>query len=152
MRKALIAVCTLALVAAVPSSAFAWGFVAHRYIMRHAIDILPPPLKPFFDRFREEVIERVTDPDNCRNVGWEDDPNHFVDFGDPVLGPYPFTAFPREYGAAIEKFGMRELKKAGLLHLSVERVVIDFGVKGEIFTAEEVKAANERLVMAELVL
>ena len=59
MRKALVAVCTFALVAAVPSSAFAWGFVAHRYIMRRAIDILPPPLKPFFDRFRE-AIKRLT--------------------------------------------------------------------------------------------
>ena len=115
MRKALIALSTLALVAAVPSSAFAWGFVAHRYIMRRAIDILPPPLKPFFDRFRDEVVVRATDPDMWRNVGWEDDPNHFVDFGDPVLGPYPFTAFPREYGAALEKFGTRELKRLGLL-------------------------------------
>jgi len=115
MRKALIALSTLALVAAVPSSAFAWGFVGHRYIMRRAIDILPPPLKPFFDRFRDEVVVRATDPDMWRNVGWEDDPNHFVDFGDPVLGPYPFTAFPREYGAALEKFGTRELKRLGLL-------------------------------------
>lgn len=55
-------------------------------------------------------------------------------------------------GDAKFQFGIRELKKAGLLHLSVEKVVIDFGVKGEIFTAEEVKAANERLAMAELVL
>jgi hypothetical protein len=115
MRKAVVAACTLALVAAVPSSAFAWGFVAHRYIMRRAIDILPSGLKPFFDRFHEEVIVRATDPDTWRNVGWEDDPNHFVDFGDPALGPYPFAAFPREYGAAIEKFGMRELKRLGLL-------------------------------------
>ena len=115
MRKAVVAVCTLALVAAVPSSAFAWGLVAHRYIMRRAIDILPPTLKPFFDRFHEEVIVRVTDPDTWRNVGWEDDPNHFVDFGDPALGPYPFAGLPREYGAAIEKFGMRELKRLGML-------------------------------------
>jgi hypothetical protein len=115
MRKAVVALCTLAIVAAVPSSAFAWGFVAHRYIMRRAIEILPPQLKPFFDRFHEEVIVRATDPDTWRNAGWEDDPNHFVDFGEPALGPYPFAGLPREYGAAIEKFGMRELKRIGLL-------------------------------------
>ena len=28
----------------------------------------------------------------------------FLLFGDPLLGPFPFTALPREYGAAIEKF------------------------------------------------
>ena len=66
MRKALVAVCTLVLVAAVPSSALAWGFVAHRYIMRRAIDVLPPALKPFFNRFHEEVVVRATDPEWMR--------------------------------------------------------------------------------------
>lgn len=50
------------------------------------------------------------------------------------------------------QFGMRELKKAGLLHLSVERVVIDFGETGRIFKRADVNAAKERLAMAELVL
>jgi hypothetical protein len=50
------------------------------------------------------------------------------------------------------QFGIRELKKAGLLHLSVEQVVIDYGERGEIFTVAEVRAAKERLAMAELVL
>jgi hypothetical protein len=115
MRKAAVVVCALVLVAAVPSPAAAWGTAAHRYIMRRAIELLPPELKPFFDHFRDEVMVRATDPDTWRNVGWEDDPNHFVDFGDPLLGPYPFAGLPREYGAAIEKFGMRELRRLGLL-------------------------------------
>jgi len=114
MRK-IVAVCTIVLVTAAPSSASAWGFAGHRYIMRRAIDLLPPEVKPFFEHFREEVVVRATDPDLWRNVGWEDDPNHFVDFGDPVLGPFPFTALPREYGAAIEKFGTAALKRIGLL-------------------------------------
>ena len=33
----------------------------------------------------------------------------------PELGPYPFTALPREYGAALEKFGMATLKTIGML-------------------------------------
>ena len=115
MRKAVIALCTLALVAALPSSASAWGFTAHRYIMRRAIDLLPPPLKPFFERFRDELIVRVVDPDMWRNAGWDDDPNHFVDLGDPLIGPPPFAGLPREYGAAIEKFGMRDMKRIGFL-------------------------------------
>jgi hypothetical protein len=115
MRNVVVGVCIVALMAASPSPALAWGFVAHRYIMGRAIDLLPPELKPFFDHFRQEVVVRATDPDLWRNVGWEDDPNHFVDLGDPVLGPYPFVALPREYGAAVEKFGMRELRRLGLL-------------------------------------
>lgn len=50
------------------------------------------------------------------------------------------------------QFGMRELKKAGLLRLSVEQVVIDLGEAGRIFTRADVKAAKVRLEMAELVL
>ena len=65
--------------------------------------------------YRDELVLRVTDPDLWRNVGWEDDPNHFVDFGVPELGPFPFTALPREYGAALEKFGMATLKRIGML-------------------------------------
>jgi hypothetical protein len=98
-----------------PSSAFAWGFAAHKYIMRRAIDLLPVEIKPFFVEHRDEIVFRVTDPDLWRNVGWEDDPNHFVNFGAPELGPYPFTAFPREYGAALEKFGITALKRLGML-------------------------------------
>jgi hypothetical protein len=99
----------------VPSPSYAWGTAAHRYIMRRAIDILPAEIQPFFVHFRDELVVRVVDPDLWRNIGWEDDPNHFVDFGAPEFGPYPFAALPREYGAAIEKFGMATLKKDGLL-------------------------------------
>ncbi len=107
---ALVVVATL-----LPAPAFAWGFAAHRYIMRRAIDLLPAAIKPFFVEHRDEIVVRVIDPDLWRNVGWEDEPHHFVNFGAPELGPYPFTAFPREYGAALEKFGIASLKRLGML-------------------------------------
>jgi hypothetical protein len=115
MRKALVLICALLIVAFTPAAAMAWGTAAHRYIMRRAIDLLPPEMKPFFVHFRDELVVRVVDPDVWRNAGWEDDPNHFMDFGAPEFGPYPFTALPREYGAAIEKFGMATLKRDGML-------------------------------------
>jgi hypothetical protein len=98
-----------------PTPSFAWGAVAHRFIMRQAIDLLPAELKPFFIDRSQELVLRANDPDLWRNVGWEDDPNHFIDFGVSEFGQYPFDALPREYGAAIEKFGMATLKKDGLL-------------------------------------
>jgi hypothetical protein len=115
MRKWRLAGATMLLCSFLPSTAFAWGFAGHRYIMRRALDLLPPELKPFFTAYRDEVVVRVVDPDLWRNVGWEDDPNHFLDFGVPELGPYPFVALPREYGAAVEKFGTATLKRYGLL-------------------------------------
>jgi len=115
MRRALVAAATFAVVVFAPGSAFAWGFVGHRLIMRRAIELLPPDLKPFFEKYQDEIVVRVTDPDTWRNVGWDDDPNHFLDFGVKEYGAYPFQALPREYGAALEKFGESTLKRNGLL-------------------------------------
>lgn len=115
MRNTIVAAITFVTVALAPTQASAWGFAAHRLIMRHAIDLLPPELKPFYESHRQELELRVVDPDLWRNVGWEDDPNHFLDFGVAEYGTYPFDALPREYGAAIEKFGVATLKRYGLL-------------------------------------
>ncbi|MGE5245008.1 MAG: hypothetical protein ACM3SQ_12335 [Betaproteobacteria bacterium] len=98
-----------------PRPAFAWGAAAHRFIMAKAITILPPGIKPFFDRHRDEIVLRVNDPDLWRDVPWDDDAYHFVNFGAPELGPFPFVAFPRELGAALEKFGAVELRHLGML-------------------------------------
>jgi hypothetical protein len=115
MRKAPLVAAAVLVASLVPASASAWGFTAHRYIMSRAIDLLPPDLKPFFEQHRDEIVIRVIDPDLWRNEGWEDDPNHFMNFGAKELGAYPFTELPREYGAALEKFGAATLKRDGLL-------------------------------------
>src|SRR5262245_2815341 len=115
MRRTLVAAAAFVVFLFSPGSAFAWGFAGHKLIMRRAIELLPPELKPFFEKFKEEVVVRATDPDLWRNVGWEDDPNHFLDFGVREYGAYPFQALPREYDAALEKFGEPVLKRNGLL-------------------------------------
>src|SRR5436190_11352064 len=88
-----------------PSPAFAWGTAAHKAIMRRAIELLPPELKPYFVERREEMIARSIDPDMWRGLDLSEDPNHFVNFGAPELGPFPFLGYPREHGAALAKFG-----------------------------------------------
>src|SRR5919198_429560 len=114
MRKPFVAA-ALAAASMWPSSSDAWGVSAPRYIMRRAIDLLPPPIKPFFEANRDELVVRIVDPDLWRSVGWDEDPNHFVDFGVKEYGDYPFEELPREYDAALEKFGMATLKRNGLL-------------------------------------
>jgi hypothetical protein len=115
MRKVIVAAIAVAVVWLVPAPASAWGFVGHQLIMKRAIELLPPELKPFFERYRDELVVRVTDPDVWRNAGWPDDPNHFIDFGMKELGAYPFAALPREQGAALEKFGATLLTRIGRL-------------------------------------
>src|SRR5436190_3522031 len=115
MRKTAVLVRACAIVLLVASPASAWGFVAHRLITSRAIDLLPAELKPFFTKYRDEIVARSIDPDLWRNADWEDDPNHFMNFGVREFGDYPFAELPHEYGAAIEKFGMAALRRNGLL-------------------------------------
>jgi hypothetical protein len=115
MRKASIVTAAVLAATLVPAPAFAWGFVGHRYIMGRAIDLLPPELKPFFTYYRDEIVARAVDPDLWRNAGWEDDPHHFINFGAREFGEFPFNDLPRDYGAALEKFGRSALNRLGML-------------------------------------
>jgi len=115
MRKASVVVVVALIALVAPPPAAAWGTAAHRHIMARAIDLLPVELKPFFLQHKDELVMRVIDPDLFRVLGWEEDPNHFVNFGAKELGEYPFKELPREYGAALEKFGMATLRRNGLL-------------------------------------
>jgi hypothetical protein len=148
MRKWFVAGATALLCSIVPSTAFAWGFAGHRYIMRRAIDLLPPEMKPFFTAHRDEIVMRVVDPDLWRNVGWEDEPNHFLDFGVPELGPYPFAALPRDYGAAIEKFGAATLKRYGLLPWRVAEQFGNLRRGLEGFTRQAPYATSDTVLFA----
>lgn len=115
MRTLLLAWLSAGMLLLGPSPAHAWGFAGHKLIMSRAIDLLPPELKPFYEHFRTELDIRVTDPDAWRNVPWDDDSNHFINFGVPEYGAPPFTALPREHGAALAKFGVVTLRKFGTL-------------------------------------
>src|SRR6476659_6927798 len=115
MRNAVAVAAALLVVLLAPARASAWGFEAHKFITRRAIELLPPELKPFFDKHREEVVLRTTDPDLWRNVGWDEDPNHFVNLGVKEYGAYPFAELPRELDAAIEKFGVAVVKRNGMV-------------------------------------
>jgi hypothetical protein len=114
MRNGAAALLVL-LVMLLPAPAEAWGFDGHRLITRRAIELLPPELKPFFEHYKEEIVMRSVDPDLWRNVGWDEDPNHFLDFGATEYGAYPFAELPRDYNAALEKFGIATLKRNGFV-------------------------------------
>lgn len=112
MRQAAAILAFLALLA--PSPAAAWGFETHKFIVSRAIDILPEAIRPFFQANRVFVVEHAIDPDLWRSAGFADEPpRHFVDID--AYGKYPFTDLPRDYDAAIAKFGFETLSKNGLL-------------------------------------
>jgi hypothetical protein len=148
MRQALFVATLVVVSALVPASAFGWGFTGHRLIMRRAIELLPAELKPFFTEHRDEIVTRAIDPDLWRNVGWEDDPNHFMDFGAREFGEFPFPALPREYGAALEKFGMATLKRNGMLPWRATEIFGNLRRGFEGFTRGSRFAANDVILFA----
>lgn len=146
MRKLLFALLLGAATVLTPSPAFAWGAVGHQFIMRRAIELLPPELKPFFEQYREELVLRSNDPDLWRNIPWDDDANHFVDFGIPEYGKPPFNELPREYGAAIAKFGVTNVKRWGTLPWRLEEM------SGSLRRGFEGMGRNEPYAISNVVL
>jgi hypothetical protein len=64
---------------------------------------------------------RSVDPDMWRNAGFESEPpNHFLDIDHQAFGPYPFEGLPREYDAAVQKFGREFIHEQGLLPWRVQ--------------------------------
>jgi hypothetical protein len=111
-----IAAAVLAATLVIPVSASAWGFEAHKFIVDRMIELLPPQLKPLFEKRRAFIVERAIDPDLWRTVGFEEEsPNHFVDLDNGAYGSYPFEALPRDYDAAVQKFGKEFIEKQGTL-------------------------------------
>src|SRR5215208_1408707 len=102
------------LVLLVPAPAQAWGFEAHKFVMDRAIALLPAQLRPLFEKHRAAVVERAIDPDTWITAGWEEErPHHFVDLDTEGFGQYPFDELPRDYTAALAKFGAAKMRDAG---------------------------------------
>jgi hypothetical protein len=114
MRKPVAALVAL-LVLAAPQPADAWGFEAHKYILERAISLLPPEIRPFFEKHRASIVEHAIDPDLWRNVGFDtvESPRHFVDMD--VYGPAPFKQLPRDFDEAVTRYGLEFVNKNGLL-------------------------------------
>jgi hypothetical protein len=120
MRRA--AAVVVALLLACAPRVHAWGFEAHKFIMERAIALLPAEMRPLYERHRATLIERSIDPDTWRTAGFgdEEDPNHFVDLDWQGFGPYPYNGLPRDYTAAIAKFGRSRIHETGTLPWALE--------------------------------
>jgi hypothetical protein len=112
MRRLAAGLIVIAFAGSLPVGA--WGGGGHRLILDRAIQLLPPELRAVFDERRAMLLEHASDPDLWRTAGFEEEaPRHFLDLD--AYGPPPFSALPRELGAAIETLGPETVTKNGLL-------------------------------------
>jgi len=123
MRR-VIAVLGVLAVAALPTPSHAWGFEAHKFIMERAIGLLPPEIRPFFEQYKSTLIERAIDPDTWQIAGFDDqeDSNHFLDLDWDGYGKYPYDGLPRDYAAAVAKFGKERITSNGTLPWRTEEM------------------------------
>jgi hypothetical protein len=103
-------------VLASPSVAQAWSYEVHQLIMDRAIALLPIELRPIFEKNRAMVVQHAIDPDTWRTAGFESElPNHQLDIDWEGFGKYPFAELPRDYSAAVAKFGKNRIDQEGRL-------------------------------------
>jgi hypothetical protein len=93
--------------------AFAWGNNANKLIVNRAIDTLPADLRPFFDNSRAELLNHVNDPFVTVARTPAERKNQFLHL--EKYGRFPFELLPRNYKAAVTKFGRSKLESNGLL-------------------------------------
>lgn len=112
------------LVLTVPAPAQAWGYEAHRFIMDRAIALLPAELRPLFERERAAAVERSIDPDTWQNAGYDapESPHHFLDIDWDGYGKYPYPDLPRDYAAAVAKFGKERIDQNGTVPWRTEEM------------------------------
>src|SRR5580704_7897155 len=96
-----------------PRTTLAWGESAQRMVVNHAVDTLPPELRPFFEANRKFLMDHVDDPLGLIDQHpWERN-NHFIELD--KYGKFPFSALPRSYKAAVDKYGKSKIQATGLL-------------------------------------
>ena len=139
--RALTAVCIVVLTLAAPRPASAWGLDGHRFVMDRAIALLPPEIRAFFGKYRDQIVEHSIDPDLWRIAGWDQEPpRHFVDMD--AYGPYPFKELPHDFDAAVARYGREFVERNGLLPWRTEemyRKLVDAFTQKAPFARENIK-------------
>jgi hypothetical protein len=112
-RRATIALACLVLFLSFPQNSRAWGKNGHRLVVNKAIDTLPSDIRPFFESNLALLSQHVTDPLDAIAKTPAERHNHFILLD--KYGRFPFEALPRNYKAAVTKFGKAKLDANGLL-------------------------------------
>jgi len=91
-----------------------WGPKGHTLITEHAIQLLPPGLKPFYNANSRYLVALTNLPDDWRDYHKaEAGPWHYIDLD--LLGAPPFTDLIADRATVEKKLGKDKILKAGVL-------------------------------------
>jgi hypothetical protein len=97
--------------------ALAWSAGGDRFIIGKAIEMLPDDLRPYFDSNRAFLTQHVADAIEAQQKNPLLAHEGYIRF--EKYGVFPFTALPRDYKAALQKFSKHSVEVNGLLPWSV---------------------------------
>src|SRR5260370_36181755 len=112
-RRTKVALACLVLFFSAPQNSRAWRRGGHRLVVNKAVDTLPPGIREFFDTNRSFLLQHVTDPLDVIAKTPAERHNHFIALD--KYGRFPFEPLPRDYKAAVMKFGKSKLDATALL-------------------------------------
>ena len=92
---------------------FGWGETADRLVTNRAVDTLPQEMQPFFYANRQFLVEHVGPAEETDPKTGTARHTDFIQLDH--YAPFPFSALPRDYNAAITKFNRRVLDQYGIL-------------------------------------
>jgi hypothetical protein len=95
------------------SSVSAWGANAQRLISNKAVDTLPPELAGFYEANRMRILAKIADPLEALTKNPSEQRYHVLYLN--RYAPFPFDSLPRNYKAAVRKFGQPKIEANGLL-------------------------------------
>jgi hypothetical protein len=102
------------------SSGFHWGFFAHKHINRLAVFILPPEMTSFYKENIDYITEAAVNPDKRRMAMADEGPRHYIDADHYGDSDSVWTALPKYWKAAVEKYSEDTLTAHGILPWHVQ--------------------------------
>jgi hypothetical protein len=100
---------------------FCWGFYAHRQINYYAVFLLPPGMLGLYKKEIGFLSDHAVDPDKRRYAVLEEGPRHYIDLDH--YGQYPFDSLPRNWTAAVARFGEDSLNRHGIAPWWIQRMI-----------------------------
>lgn len=117
LGRAIILATLIGLAGVVPG--WCWGPTAHTIITEHAIELLPPEIKPFYVTNSRYVVALTMLPDDWRHTHKpEIDNHHFIDLD--LLDRPPFEGLIADRKTVESRYGSDEVAKAGILPWVIE--------------------------------
>lgn len=92
--------------------AYCWGFYGHKRINFLAVFLLPPEMLVFYKQHIRYLEEHAVDADKRRYAVPQEGPRHYIDLD--KYGQYPFSALPRNWREAVNRFGEDSLNAHGI--------------------------------------